>query len=115
MGDEAGFSGMRRIVCFEDLFVWQKAIEFAKEIYLITEKDGFKTDFGLKNQIRNAAVSISPNIAEGFAAFQKGVFEFSEYCQGVVRRSQEFITSSLRDRILRRIETIGIGRKGQVS
>jgi four helix bundle protein len=48
------------------LFIWQKAIEFAKEIYLITEKQGIKNDFGLKNQIRDAAVSISTNIAEGF-------------------------------------------------
>ena len=66
MGDGASFSGKRKISCFEDLFVWQKAIEFAKEIYVLTEKNGFKTDFGLKNQIRNAAVSISTNIAEGF-------------------------------------------------
>ncbi|MGI8545190.1 MAG: four helix bundle protein [Aridibacter sp.] len=55
-----------KVVKFEDLFIWQKGIEFAKEIYLITEKNGIKTDFGLKGQMRNAAVSISTNIAEGF-------------------------------------------------
>ena len=37
-----------KIGCFEDLFIWQKGIEFAKEIYLITEKKGLKNDFGLK-------------------------------------------------------------------
>jgi len=56
----------KKIECFEDLFIWQKAIEFAKEIYLITEKQGLKNDFGLKGQMRNASVSISANIAEGF-------------------------------------------------
>lgn len=56
----------KKIECFEDLFIWQKAIEFAKDIYLITEKQGLKNDFGLKSQMRNAAVSISSNIAEGF-------------------------------------------------
>lgn len=56
----------KKIVYFEDLFIWQKAIEFAKEIYLITENKGLSNDFGLKNQIRNASVSISTNIAEGF-------------------------------------------------
>ena len=56
----------KKIECFEDLFIWQKAIEFAKEIYLITEKKGLKNDFGLKNQMRDSAVSISSNIAEGF-------------------------------------------------
>jgi len=55
-----------KIGCFEDLFIWQKGIEFAKEIYLITEKKGLKNDFGLKNQMRDASVSIPTNIVEGF-------------------------------------------------
>ena len=56
----------KKIECFEDLFTWQKGIELVKEIYLITEKKGLKNDFGLKNQMRDAAVSIPTNIAEGF-------------------------------------------------
>ncbi len=56
----------KKIECFEDLFTWQKGFELIKEIYLITEKKGLKTDFGLKEQIRRAAVSIPTNIAEGF-------------------------------------------------
>lgn len=59
-------SGRKQVRCFEDLFVWQKAVEFAKEIYLLTERDRLRTDFGLKNQMRNACVSIPTNIAEGF-------------------------------------------------
>ena len=55
-----------KVTCFEDLFIWQKAIEFAKEIYMLTNNGGLKTDFGLKNQMRDAVVSISTNIAEGF-------------------------------------------------
>lgn len=56
----------KKVECFEDLFIWQKAVEFAKEIYVITERKGLKNDFGLKNQMRDAAVSIPSNIAEGF-------------------------------------------------
>ncbi len=56
----------KKIECFEDLFIWQKAVEFAKETYLVTEKKGLKNDYELKNQMRNSAVSISSNIAEGF-------------------------------------------------
>ncbi len=56
----------KKVECFEDLFIWQKAIEFAQEIYLLTEKKGLKNDFGLKNQMRDSSVSISSNIAEGF-------------------------------------------------
>jgi four helix bundle protein len=51
---------------FEDLIIWQKAVEFAKEIYLVTENGAFRTDHALKNQMRDASVSISSNIAEGF-------------------------------------------------
>ena len=51
---------------FEDLHIWKEAILFAKEIYEITERPGLRTDFGLRNQMRDAAVSISSNIAEGF-------------------------------------------------
>ena len=56
----------KKIECFEDLYIWQKAVEYAKEIYLITDKKGLKNDFGLKDQMRRASVSISTNIAEGF-------------------------------------------------
>ena len=56
----------RKIECFEDLLIWQKAIEFAKEIYLLTERSGLKSDFGRKGQLRTASVAISTNIAEGF-------------------------------------------------
>ena len=63
MGDG---SGKKKIECFEDLFIWQKAVEFAKDIYILTERDGLRADFGLKAQMRNSSVSISSNIAEGF-------------------------------------------------
>lgn len=56
----------KKIECFEDLYIWQKAIEFFKEIYLITEKSGLRSDFGLKHQMRRSSVSIPSNIAEGF-------------------------------------------------
>lgn len=56
----------KKIECFEDLFTWRKGLELVKEIYLITEKKGLRTDFGLRDQLRRAAVSIPTNIAEGF-------------------------------------------------
>ena len=56
----------KKIECFEDLIIWQKAVEFATDIYKLTETAAMRTDFGLKDQLRRAAVSISANIAEGF-------------------------------------------------
>jgi four helix bundle protein len=57
---------MTRIRTFEDLIVCQKAITFVKQVYMITEVGELKRDFGLKDQLRRAAVSIPTNIAEGF-------------------------------------------------
>lgn len=51
---------------FEDLLVWQKAIAFVKEVYLVTSQGDLRRDFGLRDQMRRAAVSIPTNIAEGF-------------------------------------------------
>jgi len=56
----------RKITRFEDLIAWQKARVLAKEIYAVTAKEAFSRDFGLKDQIRRAAVSVMSNMAEGF-------------------------------------------------
>ena len=51
---------------FEDLLVWQMGIELVKRVYILTSSGPLKTDFGLKDQMRRASVSIPTNIAEGF-------------------------------------------------
>ena len=48
---------------FEDLLVWQKAIEFVKEVYMITNQGDLRRDFGFRDQMRRAAVSIPTNIS----------------------------------------------------
>ena len=50
---------------FKDLNVWQEGKDLAVEIYKVTAAQAFKYDFGLRDQMRRAAVSISSNIAEG--------------------------------------------------
>ena len=54
---------------FEDLVVWQKSMALAEEIYRITKSGEFGKDWGLKDQVRKAAVSIPSNIAEGFERY----------------------------------------------
>jgi len=73
-----------KIRTFEDLVVWQKAIAVVKQVYLITETGELRRDFGLKDQLRRASVSIPANIAEGFERWsRKEVFVVSEYRQGI--------------------------------
>ena len=50
---------------FQDLKVWQRAKDLAVYFYKLTRKGAFAKDFGLRDQICRAAVSIPSNIAEG--------------------------------------------------
>jgi len=51
---------------FEDLPVWNEAIELAVQVYDLTSKREFTSRYSLRDQIERAAVSVSNNIAEGF-------------------------------------------------
>ncbi|NCS89577.1 MAG: four helix bundle protein [Ignavibacteria bacterium CG2_30_36_16] len=51
---------------FEEIEAWKEARKLVKEIYVLTEESKLKNDFGLKDQLQRAAVSIMSNIAEGF-------------------------------------------------
>lgn len=50
---------------FRDLKVWQESKALAVLVYKITENGSLSRDFGLRDQMRRAAVSICSNIAEG--------------------------------------------------
>jgi len=58
---------MANIRRFEDIEAWKKGRELAKDVYTVTSKGKFTKDYGLKDQIRRAVVSVISNIAEGFS------------------------------------------------
>ena len=51
---------------FEDLEAWQLARELVRLLYSILRRDPAARDFGLRDQLQRAAVSVMTNIAEGF-------------------------------------------------
>ena len=51
---------------FEDILAWQKARSITTRVYEITTNGTFSKDFGLRDQLRRASVSVMANIAEGF-------------------------------------------------
>jgi len=51
---------------FEDLPVWQAAVDLACHTYALTELQAFRGHAGLRDQLERAALSVSNNIAEGF-------------------------------------------------
>lgn len=58
---------MAKYRSFEEMEVYQKALAFGVKVYKLTiTNEKIKNDFGLRDQLRRAALSISNNIAEGF-------------------------------------------------
>ena len=62
---------------FEDMEAWQQSRKLTKSIYKVTSQGAFARDFGLRDQIRKASVSIMSNIAEGFE--RSGTKEFIQF------------------------------------
>jgi four helix bundle protein len=67
---------------FRDLLVWQKAIDFARDVYGLTKRFPPDKRFGLTLQLRRAAVSVSSNIAEGHARQGKEFAHFLSIARG---------------------------------
>ena len=64
----------RKTTSFEQLEVWQKSRSLAGAIYKVSSQGAFARDFGLRDQLRRAAVSVMSNIAEGFGRFTRPEF-----------------------------------------
>jgi four helix bundle protein len=62
---------------FTEIDAWQKARALTSTVYSLSRKPPFAKDFGLKDQVRRATVSIMANIAEGFG--RSGSAEFQQY------------------------------------
>ena len=65
---------MATFTSFEDIEAWQKAHELARALYRVTGDGAFSKDFGLRDQIRRAGVSVMSNVAEGFERGGNGEF-----------------------------------------
>jgi four helix bundle protein len=62
---------------FEEIEAWKRARKLTQEIYTVSNLGAFAEDFGLRNQIRRASISIMSNIAEGFE--RSGTKEFIQF------------------------------------
>ncbi|MBQ7489511.1 MAG: four helix bundle protein [Bacteroidales bacterium] len=62
---------------YEDLIVWQKAMDMTEEVYRVTKQLPKEETFSLMDQMRRSAVSVPSNIAEGFG--RKNQREFHRF------------------------------------
>lgn len=70
---------------YKDLVVWQKGINLAKLVYILTGRFPNEEKFGLVAQMTRAALSIPSNIAEGQARHTTGEFiQFISHAEGSV-------------------------------
>ena len=83
---------MTAVTKFEDLIAWQEARTLVKWVYKITSDGAFSKDYGMRDQIQRAAVSVMTNIAEGFDCESSA--EFARFL-GIARRSAVEVQSLL--------------------
>jgi len=59
---------------YNELVVWQQAMELVMQVYRVTEGFSGEGKFGLQSQLRRAAVSVPSNLTEGQGRFTSGEF-----------------------------------------
>jgi len=73
---------------FKDFIVWQKAMTFAKRVYVLTKQFPKEERFGLISQVRRAAVSVSSNIAEGHSRQGREFSHFLSIARGSLAEAE---------------------------
>ena len=74
---------MGTIQRFEEIRAWQTARELTRRVYEVSGQGAFARDYGLRDQMRRAAVSIMSNIAEGFESGTQALFiRYLRYAKG---------------------------------
>lgn len=87
---------MAKIDRFEDIEAWQKARVLVKEVYRFSGMGLLSKDYGMKDQIRRAVVSIMSNIAEGFGRRSNTEFaNFLNYSHGSTAEVQSLLYVAL--------------------
>jgi four helix bundle protein len=66
---------MSKIERFEDLQIWQMAHGLSVNVYGLAREGEFSRDWGLRDQIQRASVSVMSNIAEGFERYSRQEFK----------------------------------------
>lgn len=77
---------------FQDLRVWQRAMEFAAKVYELTRRFPRGESFALTSQLTRAAVSVAGNIAEGHGRFgRKGFAHALAIAKGSLAEAQTYL------------------------
>ena len=94
---------------FRNLDVWQRAADLSAQTYRLTSRFPFAERYGLTNQMRRAAVSISSNIAEGAG---RSPAEFRRFLR-IARGSLHELHSQLL--VAERLEFVAAAEAGELA
>jgi four helix bundle protein len=82
---------------FEDLLVWQKSMALTTQIYRLCQQGALSKDWGMRDQMQRAAVSIAANIAEGYErGGRKEYIQFLNIAKGSVGELRCLVTIASR-------------------
>ena len=114
-----------KVRSFKDLMIWQKAIELAENIYVITKSFPDEEKYGLTIQLRRASVSIASNIAEGFGRYYNKDYQrflfiaigscAEVYTQVIIAQRLDYISDSSAESILTRSDEISKMTRGLIN
>jgi four helix bundle protein len=94
---------------YQDLVVWNKAMELVMEIYRLTQNFPKEEIFGLMSQLRRSAVSIPSNIAEGQGRLSRGEFRvFLGNARGSLSELETQILISQKLEYLKESDAVGL-------
>lgn len=105
-----------KITSFRDLEIWKRGIDLTEEIYGITKPFPKEETYGLKNQMRRAAVSVPSNIAERFGRFHNREYrQFLHISLGscaelitqvIIAEKLKYISKAISDKLSKEIDEI---------
>jgi 23S rRNA-intervening sequence protein len=71
---------------FDDFEIWKEARRLTQEVYMLSKAPQFSKDYGLRDQMRRASVSIMSNIAGIRTRRKPRVYPIPLYCERIMRR-----------------------------
>ena len=96
----------QRVQSYRDLRVWKEAMDLAVDCYRLTKVFPKEETFGLTSQIRRAASSIPPNIAEGYGRDSAGHYvNFLRNAQGSLKELETHVLLSIRVGLMREVDS----------
>ena len=99
---------------YKDLIVWKKSKELAIDIYSVSQSFPKEEIFGITNQLRRAAVSISNNIAEGSGRqYKKDTLQFLFISNGSLNEVENIIQIAHELGFINEIKTMEILDKAE--